>query len=526
MIRRTLSTLAMCAAALAIGAGAATAQAPKKGGTLNFGVVAEPPNYDCHGSTTFALVHPIAPHYSLLVKFDGKEYPKVIPDLAESWTVAPDKMSYTFKLRSGVKFHDGSPLTSADVKASYDRIISPPEGVVSIRKAYYEDLVVETPDPTTVVFKLKNPMAGVMEALASPFNCIYSAAKLKQNPRYPETEIMGSGAFSFVGHVKGSTWEGKRFDDYYDKARPYLDGYKIFFVKSAAVVPGILGGQFDAEFRGRNPQEKGQLLDKAKDNLEVFEGTWVNNLMLVFNTTRKPFDDIRVRQALSMAIDRWGGSEALAKISILKFVGGVMRPGYSMSLPEAELVKLPGFSKDINKSREDAKKMLADAGVKDLKFKLLNRNVAEPYTPGGIYSIDQWRRIGVTAEHEQLETKLYQDRVAKGDFDVAVEFQADFMDDPTAQFSKYLTKTLSPSGYSGHTDTKIDDMYQKQRRMADPDERTKLVREMESYALTQAYNVPLLWWQRIIVNNKKIKGWHMTPSHYLWQDLTEVWLDQ
>ncbi len=267
MIRRTLSTLAVCAAALAIGAGGATAQAPKKGGMLNFGVVAEPPNYDCHGSTTFALVHPIAPHYSLLVKFDGKEYPKVIPDLAESWTVAPDKMSYTFKLRSGVKFHDGSPLTSADVKASYDRIISPPEGVVSIRKAYYDDLIVETPDPTTVVFKLKNPMAGVMEALASPFNCIYSAAKLKQNPRYPETEIMGSGAFTFVSHVKGSTWEGKRFDGYYNKERPYLDGYKIFFVKSAAVVPGILGGQFDAEFRGRNPQEKGQLLDKAKDNL-------------------------------------------------------------------------------------------------------------------------------------------------------------------------------------------------------------------------------------------------------------------
>ena len=335
MILTILRAAAAIIASLWLGTGLALADTPKKGGTLNFGVVAEPPNYDCHGSTTFALVHPIAPHYSLLVKFDGKEYPKVIPDLAESWTVAPDKMSYTFKLRSGVKFHDGSPLTSADVKASYDRIISPPEGVVSIRKAYYEDLIVETPDPNTVVFKLKNPMAGVMEALASPFNCIYSAAKLKQNPRYPETEIMGSGAFSFVGHVKGSTWEGKRFDGYYNKERPYLDGYKIFFVKSAAVVPGILGGQFDAEFRGRNPQEKGQLLDKMKDNLEVFEGTWVNNLMLVFNTTRKPFDDVKVRQALSMAIDRWGGSDALSKISILKFVGGVMRPGYSMSLPRS-----------------------------------------------------------------------------------------------------------------------------------------------------------------------------------------------
>ena len=138
-----LYALAAGGAALALAAGVADAQTPKRGGTLNFSVVAEPPNYDCHGSTTFALIHPIAPHYSLLVKFDGKDYPKVVPDLAESWTVAPDGMTYTFKIRSGVKFHDGSPLTSQDIKASYERIIDPPQGVISIRKAYYSDLVVE-----------------------------------------------------------------------------------------------------------------------------------------------------------------------------------------------------------------------------------------------------------------------------------------------------------------------------------------------------------------------------------------------
>src|SRR5262247_3781228 len=211
MKRIVLGMAAIATLALAMGSGLAFAQTPKKGGTLNFSVVAEPPNYDCHGSTTFALIHPIAPHYSTLVKFDGKEYPKVIPDLAESWTVAPDGMTYTFKLRAGVKFHDGSPLTSEDIKASYERIIKPPQGVVSIRRAYYSDLDVSAPDPATVGFKLKNPMAGVLEALASPFNCIYSAAKLKQNQRYPETEILGSGPFTLLAHVRGSSWEGRRF---------------------------------------------------------------------------------------------------------------------------------------------------------------------------------------------------------------------------------------------------------------------------------------------------------------------------
>src|SRR5205085_9693508 len=162
-----LYALAAGGAALALAAGVADAQTPKRGGVLNFSVVAEPPNYDCHGSTTFALIHPIAPHYSLLVKFDGKDYPKVVPDLAQSWKVSDNGMTYTFTLRSGVKVHDGSPLTSEDIKATYERIINPPTGVVSIRKAYYSDLAVEAPNPTTVVFKLRNPMAGVLEALAS-----------------------------------------------------------------------------------------------------------------------------------------------------------------------------------------------------------------------------------------------------------------------------------------------------------------------------------------------------------------------
>ena len=426
-----------------------------------------------------------------------------------------------------MKFHDGSPLTSADVKASYQRIANPTAGVVSVRKAWYADIAsIETPDAATVVFKLRAPNASMLVSFASPFDCIYSAAKLAQNPRYPETEIMGSGAFTFVKYEKGSYWEGKRFAGYFRKGLPYLDGYKAYFVKSNAVVPGILGGQFDAEFRSRNPSERDQLLAKMRDQLTVDEGPWVGSLMVVFNTKRKPFDDIRVRQALSLAIDRWGGSTSLSKISILKHVGGFMRPGYSMALPLVDLIKLPGFSKDIEASRAQARKLLKEAGAENLTFKLFNRNVAEPYTPGGIFVIDQWKRIGVNVTHEQLETKLYQDGVLSGNFDVALEFINDFTDDPTAQFSKLLTKKASPTGFSGHEDTKLDEMYEEQRRAINAADRLKLVQHMDRYAITTAYNVPLLWYQRIIVNHKKIKNWDFSPSQYILQDLSEVWLDR
>jgi len=132
---RRISLTAALVAALSGAAEAAPADtAPKRGGTLEFAVTVEPGNYDCHANISFAFLHPIAPHYSTLLKFDAPNYPQIVGDLAESWSVSSDRLTYTFKLRPNVLFHDGSKLTSADVKASYERIVHPPSGVVSVRK--------------------------------------------------------------------------------------------------------------------------------------------------------------------------------------------------------------------------------------------------------------------------------------------------------------------------------------------------------------------------------------------------------
>src|SRR5216683_1081427 len=187
-------------------AGAATsadAQTPKRGGTLQFAISAETPHYDCHGSDTFATLHFAAPFYSTLLKFNLDKYPDVTGDLADSWTVAPDLMTYTFKLHPGVKFHNGQDLTSEDVKATYDRLRNPPAGVVSTRQATFADIAaIETPDPLTVVFKMKAVNAAMLEHFASPWNAIYSAKDLGADPNGPKTKVNGTGPFIFIEHVK------------------------------------------------------------------------------------------------------------------------------------------------------------------------------------------------------------------------------------------------------------------------------------------------------------------------------------
>jgi peptide/nickel transport system substrate-binding protein len=292
-------------------------------------------------------------------------------------------------------------------------------------------------------------------------------------------------------------------------------------------VPGLLGGQFDAEFRGRTPSERDQLMNSAeKDKFVLHEGPWATNDIVIFNTEKKPFDDPRVRRALSLAIDRWNGNEALSKITIVKATGGMLRPGYEYALPQAEIEKIPGYWHDIEKSRAEARRLLNEAGQENLKFQLHNRTLAEPYTPVGVFLIDQWRRIGVTVEHSQVETTPYFGNLVDGKFEVAMYPVTVPADDVTAQHQSYLTNKKSPISYSRHHDTKLDDLWDQQNRTLDVAKRKALVHEFEKHLLTENYSLTVHWWNRIIVLNKKVKGWHFSPSHFQGPDLIGVWLEQ
>jgi len=500
---------------------------PRHGGILEFAVDAEPPNYDCHANFSFAFIHSVIPHYSTLLKLSSTDYPKVEGDLAQSWTVSPDRLTYTFHLWPDIRFHDGSKLTSADVAASFQRIIHPPQGAFSARQAEYGAIgAIDTPNPTTVVFHLQWPEAMMLANFASPWNCVYSADKLRDNPLFPKTNILGSGAFVFVEHVKGDHWTGRRWEHYFKSDRPYLDGFQADYLNGEAAIKAMESGKVLAQFRGFSPAERDRLVEAMGDQVVVRESPWNNVMPLVFNAKHPPFDDARVRRALSLSIDRWHAADKLSGTTFLKYVGGLMRPGTAMSASEAELLTLPGFSRDIAASRAEAKRLLAEAGQRNLSVTLTSRSdVPMPYDAGADLVVSSWHEIGVATTVEKLNTKAWGTALESGHFAAALGFGADTVDDPTPQLSHYISSDLSPLNHAGSTDRFLDALFVGQAVSGDTRERLKIVRQFERQELTQAYSVPLLWWNRIVVMSRRVRGWHMTPSHFLGQDLTDVWLD-
>ena len=503
---------------------AAQAQQPVRGGILPFALAAEPPTYDCHQANTFAVVQRVSPHYSSLLKFADGKYPEVAGDVAASWTVSPDQLTYTFKLHPNITFHDGSPFTSEDVKASFERIKSPPAGINSVRSTSMSKVDrIETPDKLTVVFHLKEVDASILMTFASPWNCLFSAAKLRENPTFPMRNILGTGPFKFVEHVAGSHWVGARYDGYFKPGLPYLDGFRAITMGAAATVNALEGKQVLAEFRGLAPNERDRLVRGLGPQAKVEEMSWNLHMDISFNPQRKPFDDARVRRALSLAIDRWNGAKAMGRISVLRDVGGVMRPGSEFARSDAELEILPGYGRDMAKNREEARRLLKEAGQENLSVTLVNRNIP-PYVAIGVYVIDQWRQIGVKAEHQSVELSAWYNALNNANFDVLVDSFTDHSDDPTTGLVKFLSQTKYPVSSARFEDPELDRLYEAQGRTAGKAERLALVRAFEQRSMEQAYSVPLLWWWRIIVMSDRVQGWTMSPSHMIYQDLATVWL--
>src|SRR5213593_3335569 len=523
----TVVTLAVMVA-LAIPAAVQAAETPRRGGILLAAIGADAPSLDPHQEATFATLQPVAPLYSTLLQIDPYSYPNIIGDAASEWKIAPDGLSYTFKIRQDVRFHDGSPLTAADVKASYDKILNPPDGVRSIRKHHYSAVAsVEAPDPATVVFKLKFPSASLLANLASPSNVIFPKKYLDKDPNYFKNNVMGSGPFRFKSYTRGATFEGERNPDYFIKDRPYLNGYKFFISTETSVrAAAIRSGRAHIEFRDLPLAEVEAIRKQLGDKVVVQQTPFVIHFDITINNTVKPFTDVRVRQALTLAIDRYTGGKVLHGLTGLRDVGALTRPGTEWAMAQSDLERFPGFARDAEKNRAEARRLLAEAGYPNgFKVVLKNRNVKLPYQDWAVYVIQEWRKIGIEAEHRPLETATwFADGRDRGNFELMVQPAGAFIDDPDQLLNPYVTG--SPQNWGRFANPGLDDLYARQARVLDPLERRRLVIELQKIVLENAYYMPGLWWSRNVVHWAKVKNYVAPPSHFTNQKLQDVWLSE
>ena len=323
---------------------------PKRGGTLNYMIPADaPPSLDGHREATYATAHSAAPFYSVLIRINPENPASTTDFVCDLCTEMPqptdDGKTYTFKIRDGVKFHDGSPLTAYDVAASWNEIIHPPEGVTSARESFYVMVDrVEALDPATVVFHLKFATGAFLPALADPYAWIYKKDVLEKDPRWYEKNILGSGPFKFAGYETGQSIKGVRNPNYYHKGLPYLDGFTgIYADKQAVRVEAIHADRAAMEFRGLPPAARDQLVRELGDKVSVQESDWNCGNLITPNHKKKPFDDVRVRRALLLAVDQWHGAPALAKIANVHTVGGIVFPGSPLAATNEELQTIAGF---------------------------------------------------------------------------------------------------------------------------------------------------------------------------------------
>jgi len=498
--------------------------AGQKGGTLKYGVKAKIPTYDPHATNSYGVMHYVPQHYSTLLTFNWDNFPELEGDVAESWNVSDDALTYTFNIRKGIKFHDGTALNAHDVKATYERLRNPPEGVISARKALFSSInSISTPDDYTVVFKLSGTDGFLMQGFGSPYNSIYSVKDMAKGPKWHAKNINGTGPFRFVEHEEGKKWVAKRYENYhFDDV--YLDGTIGYQIKKVA--NPMKGGQIMAEWRAAVPPVVKDLKEKMGDKISFQTMPMLSFMMITLNSKVEAFQDVRVRRALTLCVDRYNGFPNLAKLTWTAPTpaAGIM-PGTFYAIPAKELEKEAGFGRDMDANRAKAKALLKEAGHANLKFKYSNRAVSHPYEQIAVFLIDQWKRCGVDVELISSPTPKWVAMRRSGGFDVTIDFVSGFLPDPTVLLQKFISKDRSPQNYSGYTDRKLDELYDAQKQEANPEKRKVIVHQFIKRNLELGWTIPMTFMNRTIALNSKVKGYKIAPSLVLNTDWRGVWVE-
>jgi peptide/nickel transport system substrate-binding protein len=499
---------------------------PRRGGILQVALAADPPSLDAQQEQTFAVTQPMSAVYNNLIVLDPHNYPEVIGDVAKSWTISDDYLTYTFTLHEGIKFHDGSELTSADVKASWEKVVFPKEGVISPRRGNYQMIKsIEAPDRSTVIFRLHHPSPPIMTHLAHPANFIYPKKYLDTDPHYFKTHAVGSGPYKLKNYVRGSYIELERNPDYWKKGLPYLDGLKYFIiVDTSARATALRGGRVDIELRFLPPGDVEAIKQSLGDKIVPAKIQNIGTFGVTLNVDKKPFDDERVRKALTLAIDRYDLVKTLAPITNLEHVGGIMPPTGQWAISQEELETFPGFGRDHAANLREAKRLLAEAGYPNgFKTVLTNRNIKMPYIDLAVYLISAWKKIGVEAEHKVEETATWSQSRVNRDFELLLDpYGSTLVGDPDEMLDKFVTG--QPENWGRMSDPVVDQLFAAQSKEMNEQKRIQLVKEIQKRLLEKVWRIPGAFTTRLEVRTARLRNYEPMPSHWNNRRFEDAWL--
>jgi peptide/nickel transport system substrate-binding protein len=304
-----------------------------------------------------------------------------------------------------------------------------------------------------------------------------------------------------------------------------MEGIKYFQIKDlSARAKSVRSGRTDVEFRGLPPAEVEAIQKQLGDQVVVRYPKALIHWGVAFNVDHKPFDDTRVRQALSLAVDRYEMAKVLGPLTGLETVGGLMHPNSPWTLSPEELQSLPGFGKNHEANLKEAKRLLTEAGYPNgFHTVLLNRAVKLPYIDFGVYLISAWKKIGVEAEHQLEESATWYKSRRTRDFAVMVDpYGNSGSGDPEQMLIKFITD--GSSNYGRFSDPQVDALFEQQKVTLDMPKRIKLVKELQKVVMQKVWWMPALWWTRIEVRSASIQNYEPLHSHWMNRRLEDVWL--
>ena len=534
-MKRSIVWLAV-ASALALTASAVIAQTstPKPGGVLKL-IHREdlPQGFHIHEAATNSVTWPAMPCYSNLVVFDqGKKVERadtIVPELAERWSWQDGGRTLVFFLRKDVRWHDGKPFSSRDVKFTFDVVREAPDAPAKLRinprKEWYANVEgIETPDASTVAFRLKHPQPSLLTMLASGYSPVFPAHVPLAEHRI---KCVGTGPFKFKEWKRGESVELVKNADYFVKGRPYLDGVRYpIVVERGTRVAALQSATVDAAFPGDTTPAIADQLKKAVPGMVFVETTTNVSENLLINTKKSPFDTVKVRRALSLAVDRRAYVAAVHRGTALIGAAMLPPPFGAWGLPEKEVSQLPGYGKAAA-DKERAKKLLAEAGFgpgRPLKVEMVTRSIAI-YLDFASFVINELRAVGIDVTLKQIDTAQWHPMVTRREFQLGANLTGLGVDDPDANFYENYA-CGSPRNYGDYCDEGAMKLIDQQSRELDARKRLALVAQIQRRLEEDAARPVMGWRTDRFAMQPYVKNLVPHPVVYNCCRLQEVWLDR